>query len=507
MLYLAYTRKSIIDDPTTPSPELQRANMEKWAATNNATLEHYQDLDISGRIIERDGWQKFLSRIPDPDVDGVVAVDTSKFYRNRIEFGNLLNLLEEHDKKFVTLSMPSIDPKTAAGRLILGIKADVDEYQSRVTSERMKNTIKHLTEDKGRHWGRVPFGCDRDQLTKHLIPTKSFYYFNPTTNQTQVATVADIHNQTPRSPAGCDVRYYYDSLLTIYRLSSQDISPAQIAIDMNNDGWRMWKYDRVTPCCFTRNTTRSILNRWHIYAGNIKPSVPGDYASIIPDDLINTTVTILNRRANNRSPGKSQHIYLLTGCIFCGSCGARLSGLDTRGWVYYCHSYGKYACPEKMIRRDVAEQYILDRLITPIKSHLIDDVKQELITIYQTAAGQDQNAIEAAQQLEMEQNRLERLTELYIDGHIERTKYNARRAELHAHIEALQQKSASMPNTDTNALLQSVDRLTDNLSQLANAPPATQKDIIRSMIERIEVTDKQINRIVYQPWCRVFFDL
>ncbi|MCB0168464.1 MAG: hypothetical protein KDI79_29820, partial [Anaerolineae bacterium] len=62
---------------------------------------------------------------------------------------------------------------------------------------------------KGRHVGAIPFGCDRDRHTKHLIPTCRYYYFNPDSEATAPGLVPDEVTgeiEAPNPPDGYEVR-------------------------------------------------------------------------------------------------------------------------------------------------------------------------------------------------------------------------------------------------------------------------------------------------------------
>ncbi len=165
-VWLIYIRKSVIrEDTDYESPERQLHVSKMRLELHDQEpydLEIYQDLDRSGSSEKgRPEWLKLKEQLQRPEVIGVMASSLDRLYRNVSEFLAFLNQIEDLDKVLIT-AKESLDTSAPLGRFVVTILMALFEMEWRLTSHRMQEMVHYKRQIQGRHWGPVPFRCDRD---------------------------------------------------------------------------------------------------------------------------------------------------------------------------------------------------------------------------------------------------------------------------------------------------------------------------------------------------------
>jgi len=510
---LGYTRRSVIEaDRNTHSPERQRASMNEWAAAHGYQIEHYQDLGISGKKeANRPGWQSLIARLDDPDVAGVITESLDRLHRNVARSSDFRERLEGQGKEIIFTNMPGVDASSAAGKMFLNIHAVVDQYWTDITSEKMRASVHHVRMVNQRHWGKCPFGSDRDPETLHLIPSTRFYYYNPATDETRARPITA--DEPPAPPPGFETRYFYDSLTALYQLyATAQYSYGDVAQILNLSGWRIWIKDCNTPRLWTFKDIEIVTRRAETYAGKFNRSaagpLPAGHKPILPIELCEAVVAARQIRSTVRSPGnkgRPAYTYLLSGILSCGTCGSGLGGQKAAAGYYYRHTYYKNGCPEKSPKVHPLESRVIELLLGIVKRDLLSEVKAELKAILEMArtAGSEGESV-AAKLLDKEAE-LDRLIGLHIKGRISFERFDRMERELQEEIAGLKRQTAIAPGVAAD-----VDRLAkevvNNIDRLSEAGREQQKIIIRSMIERIQISNQAISSIKPTVWARPFFE-
>lgn len=498
----AYIRKSIVDGETA-SPARQRAAIERWTA-GRYDLIFYEDLDISGRHeANRPGWLSLLADL-DPATDaGVIVESIDRSHRNVKEFLTFYDDLLEPRGLTLISATQNIDLASADGRYMATILMGYGEMESRKAAERMANAISDKQAREGRHWGRTPFGADRDPETCHLIPSVTLYQYQPATGQAGPA-----QSDSLPSP-GWELRRYYHALQNLYQLyASQEMSYTDVADLANRAGWQAWLPDRLTPIPFTARSARRILQQAHLYQGGPQPDGwTAQHEPLLSPDLCQAVQAQTRSRSFIRDPRHNpERIYLLTGLIYCGQCGQRLSGQNSnsryrgqdRIYSYYRHSYPTRSCHQPGIPAEKLEAQVIDCLIEltqqPPLARLLDTDLADLLA--QPLDGPVSNRLAEAH------SELERLIDLHISGLITKEQFIRRQDPLQIEIEQLQKKARPLPE-QALILGRELAGLNYNLHQ---APPRSLRELLRECIQRLEIIDRQINRLVWSPWLTILLD-
>ena len=520
-ILLGYIRKSVIEDDTTASPARQRAAIERWvqAHGNGYQLEWYQDLDLSGRHeANRPDWQRLLADLDQPGMAGVIVESIDRSHRNVKEFLNFHDEQLEPRGLALISATQDLNLATADGRAMASVVMAFAEMESRKASERMTATIKHL-KTNGRHWGPIPFGCDRDPQTKILIPSSTAYYLDPTTG--------DALPAGGLLPDGWEIRTYHDALRAIYETYATGHHGYRDTTWLANQaGWRYWERDRTTPKELTFGIVHSVLHRWPIFAGELphvdptgrvdhsKPTLAGNHDPILPVDLCRQVGRVLAARSTNRNPNNHRRparIYLLSGILYCGHCGGVLCGQkfkQKRGgdYVYYRHLQVKPPdCHETMTPAESLEQDILNLMIElAINTDVLEAIKnalQQALAATQNPASEDSDA----QEIERHRAELERLIDLHVSDLITKEQFISRRATIQAKLDGLQQKTAA--TTMAADIVQHVEHVLTYLYRLPQAGLHLQKELIQSCITRLEIRDNEITKLEPTPWAAPLFDV
>ena len=126
--------------------------------------------------------------------------------------------------------------------------------------------------------------------------------------------------------------------------------------------------------------------------------------------------------------------HSLSGLGICGHCGGRLHILTERKKTVriYCYQRRQVSsCPQRSVLLPVIEEQITTYLQT---FHLPDDVVAEVVSLYESAANNAQDADRERREIE---SKLERIAELYAWGDLTREAYLAERDRLQERLTGL----------------------------------------------------------------------
>ena len=500
---LGYIRKSIIDEVEgAPSPARQKSTIRRWAERHGFQVKIYEDMDISGRFeANRPGWQDLLRDLDDPDVFGVIVESYDRSHRNLREFLAFQDDTLSPRRQALISASQNIDLNTTDGRAMASVLMAFAEMEARKASDRMKATIKFRRQKEGKYFGPEPFGCatDDDQV---LIPSPETYWLHSATGQ--------VCTEKPTNTTDWEERSYFDALQQMFRLyAAGDMSYAATATALNEQGWRQ-KSRRVSePHRFNLDAVEGCLKSWRVYAGEIsigirqeRRYVPGAHDPILPVDLCRRVGQVLEQRSIQGPPHRNcQNIFLLSGRTFCAECGKSLDGhtmprMKHRGLR---HRYGRDGCQEPLPYVEIIEASLLDALKKiPRQPEVYDSLIKKIDLMRQT---DDPERSDHAL-LKALRRKLQRITELYIEGDLDKATYRSRRAVVGAEIAKLQAATSIRTRADLRSL---TDEIIEQLGLLPNGSPQTKKSVIHRLVERLEISQRKIVRLVPTAKVAPFF--
>lgn len=105
----------------------------------------------------RPGWQRILDAVQPGDT--VLATDLSRLHRNSLEAIAFARRCEAEGVFLVTLH-DNIDTRTAMGKLVFGLMAQVNEHKSNETKEKTRDALDRKRRRGEKLGGTVPYGYD-----------------------------------------------------------------------------------------------------------------------------------------------------------------------------------------------------------------------------------------------------------------------------------------------------------------------------------------------------------
>lgn len=476
MTYLVYVRQSYRrDSDADVSEEAQEAAARRLLPPGSA-VEVIRDTGghQSGATANRDGYRALLLRIKDPDVAGVAVYDLSRLARNVRLMLALKDELESRHLALVVSNLPGSRFDTPIGNFLFGQLCLAAQFQRDLDAERMI-ALTRTKHDAGGHNGRDPFGY-----------------------------------RTARDPAGAIVRPHRleidvaeaDVVRAVFeRYASDEVgSMGELASRLNAEGirrrGRQW----------TSESVKDLIRRWQLYRGQAVYHRGADVRAGTHEPIITAAQAHAAERvklARHRSGryGSSGRVYPLSGLAWC-SCGLRLRAetRTSRGreWAYYvCPGYRDHRCPERAVRTAGVDAFVIAHLAahrTP--DELVAEMREQLRTMRHVPSedlAAERARLDVALRRLGERYQWQELAE--VDYHRERLQLRRRLAELPPALEE------NLIAFDAAAV---VFRPMGEI--LEQADPEHQRSILRHILERVDVAEGEVVRIVVRREAAPFFE-
>ena len=354
------------------------------------------------------------------NLDGLDAVVFTKLDRWTRNIKGYYSVQEQLDAARVAwiATQEDYETVTASGRFKVNIMLSVAENEADRTGERIRVVFDRKVA-KGEYLGQaLPLGYTVQN--KRLVPDQN----------------ADI------------VRQVFDQFLLT--------GSVYAAMNLLHEYGIMYRWNSVA--CLLRN---------EMYIGKYKDN-PAYCPAIISPEVFSG----VQRQLSRRSVYPAKRTYLFNGLLFCPECGKRMTGTYKQGnipdhrFVYRCnqHYNSRLCSSSRLIRESTIETFLLSRLESEVAS--ISG------TVEQT---QGPKPVDNTK-------KLERLTDLYVDGHISKEEYLSRRELLMA--------PTPLPTPSHSALR---DIVLDNFRENYETLTRTEKRALwRSVVDRIDVEGEDL---------------
>lgn len=214
---------------------------------------------------------------------------------------------------------------------------------------------------------------------------------------------------------------------------------------------------------------------------------PGNHEPIITARVFKDVQDI---KSGKSGPKVTRHNHLFMGLFRCGHCSGPMSPEKQKGRVYYrCQ---QPHCPTKTLREDVIEEHFFGAL----SDLQIDRTEaQRLEELWLSDAEQNTHR-DHLRSLELRlaetEARLDRLTDLFIDGSIEKETFNDRKKSLALERDRLRQDLATTPQLDERMRKQR--QFLELMKTLAGlyqiAKPPEKRVLVENVFSKRQVTGK-----------------
>lgn len=370
------------------SIEGQRDICQEYADKHNITVVgQYADRARSGKTENRADFRRLMRDAATGVVDCVLVWRYDRFFRNRAESALYRKQLEAAGVHLI--SVTEYIPEGSAGIITQGMIETVAEYFSA-----------KLSEDVSRGMNKAAQHCQivgRAPLGYRAGPNKRWQI----------------------DPVGAEL------VRRIFEWYASGRAMGQLAAQLNEEGHRT-----TNGTLYTRSSFNSILrNEKYIgvysYGGEVR--IEGSCPRIIEDELFFTVQRRLS--ANRHRPGayKAEVPYLLSGKLFCGLCGAPMTGTagtshtGARHYYYICNNRRAKTCKKKNVRLDLIEEAVLQSALDILTDENIAYISTEVER--RCAENSDSAALLASlnAQLEEVQRRLKNIGNAIAQGIITET--------------------------------------------------------------------------------------
>ena len=358
-----------------------------------------------------------------------------------------------------------IDYSTPQGKFMLVMQGGLAELYSDNLGQEVKKGL-HERRKQGMYLGLLPFGAGKGE---DGIPVR--------------------HPET------------YDGLDLAFGLAGEGKSDREVARALNARGFRT--AGNQGNRLFSKDTVRGMLTN-KFYVGQISNG-EGGWLSAKHEPLIRLEAFKAAQEARNRNRNFSARntrgdarVSALSGVTRCFECGSTLRTMRNRGVArLVCNTRLKRGgCSQKSARVDRYEDEILHYLET---FHIPEDY-QQLLLESRRQLEQAYNDTEA--ELNRLNGALERLTELYKWGDIDRSKYLLDSREIQAQLDSL-----VTPDNDTVTMERFAQFLQDVPSAWRQADEAQRNKLARTLFDAVWINDQAVLGITPRPELKPFFEL
>jgi site-specific DNA recombinase len=345
-----YTRKSTEEglDQEFNSLDAQREAAEAYIQSQRcegwiALPELYDDGGFTGANMERPALGRLLQAVEAGALDCVVVYKVDRLSRSLLDFTRMLSIFEKHSVSFVAVTQ-QFNTSTSLGRLTLNILLSFAQFERELIAERTRDKLS-AARRKGKWVGGCPvLGYDVDPGGGRLV-----------VNEEEAERVR-----------------------AIFALFEEQGSALKTLTEIDRRGWRLKSWTLKTGQLrtggpFALNSLRRLLTNI-LYTGAVRHKgqpYPGEHAAILAPGTWERVQSLITRPASfARGKSRNKHLALLSGLLYCESCGTRMvysySGKNDRKYPYYvclnAQRKGWAACPGKSLPARAIEESVLRRI-------------------------------------------------------------------------------------------------------------------------------------------------
>lgn len=416
-----YTR--ISDDKTGDALGVERQDEDgDELITRRGWLkfDDYRDNDKSAKTAgTRPEFTRLLGDIRTGRIQVVVAWSWDRLTRNRRETVELIETCQEHSVLIALVKGSDIDCSTAAGRLVADVLASVARNELDVKSERQVRAYRQQAEAGKPHFVARPYGYTR---AGELVPEEA-------------AVLREFADRYLRGWGIGEIR----------RWANESGIPSATGGTWTN---------RVIRDHLLSKRNAGI----RVYKGE---EFPGTWTPVFDADTHERLVAENKRRPEyvNNGPHTNRRRYLLTGLLYCGRCGQKMTGhrrADRAGKP----KRDKYNCPG--LERDmgcsgqvrVAET--LDHFIREAVLYRLDSPDMAKLLVERESKAEAIKPLQARR--EVLKSRLDSLLDDYTDETLTKPEYQRAKRRVLSELEAVEAALGSLYSSQQAAAVLSAGK-------------------------------------------------
>ncbi|MDB3376226.1 recombinase family protein [Clostridioides difficile] len=404
----------------------------------------YEDRGISGKnITNRPGIKQLLQDATENKFDLVIVWKLNRISRKLLDILNIVELLNKHNIAFRSLT-ENFETETPSGKLQLNIMGAIGEFERETIAENIKLGMGAKAR-LGEWCGGVVLGYDIVEI--------------PSDGKKRKSTKLQINEREANT-----VRRIFD-------LYSQGYGYKAVVNRVNKEGYKTKRNNE-----FAVATVKEILKN-PVYIGKIRYNVRQDWSkkrrnNINPNPILsdgkhepiidmetwNKVQVILKERSKKHNKIYDSE-FPLTGILKCPVCGAgmtisrstskRKDGTKKVLEYYSCGNWknkGTAVCKSNSIRVEVADEYVLNKIMTLINNKSI--LKKVIDNINKNKSSKLQPTIDELDRITNEINKLNtkksKNIELFEDGILDKNELSIRVKSINDDIDKLKYREQEL---------------------------------------------------------------
>lgn len=351
------------DSQHEASIDAQKRFTSIFAAQNNYEIVNcYCDRAKSGKSMNRPAFQQMMEDSKTGQFQAIIVHKLDRFSRNTVD---TLSAIEElKDRGVEVISAYERIENTPMGELMLKIISGMSEYYIRNLANEV---LKGQKENAYKCKANGGIGC----LGYNIVNQKYVV------NEQEAETVRLIFQMYSEG-------YGYNSILDKlnnlgYRTKAgKPFGKNSLYEILNNEKYvGIYTFNKIARC-----NSHGVRNSHRLKPDSEIIKIPNGVPAIISQELWDRTQAI--RKINPKGRSHNKYFYLLSGLVWCGLCGGKLSGNPRNPgngrpvYVTYrcnCKNNNRSCCCRK-IRREYIEVYVIEELFR----HFFNDDSIPMIT-------------------------------------------------------------------------------------------------------------------------------
>lgn len=444
----------------------------------------YIDQAVTGtKVAGRDAFHELLHDVKNELIDVIVVYKFSRIFRNALESHKYRQLFKKHGVKLISVTQ-QVDDETSSGKLMIGVMANIDEYQSAVISDHVKSAMREMVSEGFFAGGTVPYGYKLETV-QHGKKTRKRYV----PDEFEKEVVKKLFELYADNYSLKYLQDYTKSIGAVAR-SGKPFSIQTIARMLRNDFY---------------------IGVLRYNAQGHEPIVVNDIIPSIIEKGLWDRVQYRHSRQKDVRPRKRKDLYSLTGKIVCGYCDNHFFGIRSgsvqRGkhydYKYYvCSTSKTYStCSCKRVRKDFLEKAVLDK----IKKHILNEkaiyqIANEIIAkLGENPDGQKNRLKEFKKELATVKSQISELLDLkslklvdnvYLVEHMKPLQERAK--ELEMQIYAIEQQTK---------MVISHSMIVDYLNKMMDIADTTDDEVLQTIfdnfVEKIVIDNEEIKIFLF----------
>lgn len=484
-----YARYSDTKQDDGYSIEYQLSECQDYLTKNGLQLHKtYIDQAVTAKkVAGRESFFELLHDVKNGELDVVIVYKFSRIFRNAYESHKYRKIFKKHGVKLISVTQ-QVDDETSAGQLMIGVMANIDEYQSAVISDHVRSAMREMVSEGFFAGGTVPYGYKLETVQHGKKQRKKYV---PDEFESRI-----VHK--------------------LFELYADNYSLRYLQTFLKDNGafTRQGKYFSIqTIARMLRNDFYIGVLRYN--AQGHEPIVVYDIIPPIIEKPLWDKVQQRHSRQKDVSPRKRKDLYSLTGKIHCKKCGNHFFGIRSGSvqngkkydYKYYVcsESKGYRTCDCKRIRKDYIEEVVL----TEIKKHILNEraiyqIADEILQTLNTNPSDQKTRLKTLKsqrdelKSQIKELMISRAKKLVSDSYMAEVI-----SEIEAELQPIENEIFSIEQQSKQAITHSM--IVDYLNKMLSIADTTDDEILKlifdSFVEKILVDDKEIEvSLIVQPF-------